>query len=146
MSGASGLSSVAYKKGNWMRYTLWGFAAICIVGLLYAFFNMINYQNSPNVPQDYKFSVTDDYSENSKIRTTYYVYDDRIFVENESFDNDNNNRTALIYDNIDTKSLNLNPDDTTEICELGFCHSVPKVLATIKQLISHKVGREYIGF
>lgn len=42
MTDLAGVSNVAYKKGNWMRYTLWGIAAICIIALTVAFINMMN--------------------------------------------------------------------------------------------------------
>ena len=35
--------------------------------------------------------------------------------------------------------------ETIELCELGSCQEKPKILATIKSLISRKIGREYIG-
>lgn len=128
-----------------MRYTLWGLAAICIGILIFSFINMMNSDISAAVPKGYRFSVTDNYAEGSKIRTTYYVYDDHILVEDESFDSDKINRIVMIYDSINTASLNYDADDTTKICELGSCYERPKVLAVIKRLISHKIGREYIG-
>lgn len=145
MSGAAELTSVAYKKGNWMRYTLWAVAAICIAILFSTFFSMMNGEISAAVPAGYKFSVVDNYTDGSNLRTTYYVYDDHIIVEDESFKADAVNRTVMIYDGISTTSLTLNNDDTTEICELGTCHSVPKVLFVVKQLISRRPGREYLG-
>lgn len=146
MSGASNLSSVAYKKGNWMRYTLWGVAAICIVVLFSTFFTMMNGEISAAVPEGYKFSVIDDYTTGSNIRTTYYVYDNnKIFVEDESFNTDSVDRATLIYDDVNTKDLALDENDTAELCELGACHQVPKVLVVIKRLISNKIGREYLG-
>lgn len=144
MSGKE-LSSVAYKKGNWMRYTLWGTAAICIALLLSTFFGMMNGEISAAVPEGYKFSVTDNYSEGSNLRTTYYVYDNCIMVEDESFSSDSVNRTVMIYDGINTATLSSDVEDTTEICELGSCHPSPKILLTIKKLISRRPGREYIG-
>ena len=139
------LSNVAYKKGNWMRYTLWGLAALCIALLISVFINVMNGEISAAVPEGYRFSVTDNYNEGSKVRTTYYVYKDHIIVEDESFENDAVNRALMVYDNINTVSLSFNEDDTMQICELGACYERPKVLAVIKNLISRKVGREYIG-
>ena len=139
------MTAVSYKKGNWMRYTLWGLAVICITFLMITFFSVLNGEISATVPEGYKFSVTNNYSEGSHNRTTYYVYDNRIFVEDESFEKNSVNRTVLVYDNISTDSLTLDLDDTIEICELGACHQVPKVLAVIKKLVSGKTGREYIG-
>lgn len=145
MTDIANLSNVAYKKGNWMRYTLWGLAAICIAILVYTFVNTVNGDVSAAVPEGYRFSVTDNYVEGSKIRTRYYVYDDKIFVEDESFDDDTVNRVILIYDGINTTSLQYDTD-TIELCELGACREKPKILATIKSLISRRIGREYIGF
>ncbi len=145
MTDIANLSNVAYKKGNWMRYTLWGLAAICIAILVYTFVNTVNGDVSAAVPEGYRFSVTDNYVEGSKVRTRYYVYDDKIFVEDESFDDDTVNRVILIYDGINTTSLQYDTD-TIELCELGACREKPKILATIKSLISRRIGREYIGF
>ncbi len=144
MSGAK-LTSVAYKKGNWMRYTLWGTAAICITVLFSTFFNMVNGEISAAVPEGYKFAVTDNYTEGSNIRTTYYVYNNKILVEDESFEPSAVNRTVMVYDDINTTPLILDTEDVTDICELGSCHQAPKVLSVVKQLISHRPGREYIG-
>ena len=105
----------------------------------------MNNEFSAAVPKDYIFSVTDNYGENSHLRTTYYVYKNSIFVENESFRPNALDRTVMVYDNVSTDSLAFDTSDTTELCELGFCQQVPKVLVVIKKLLSNKVGREYIG-
>lgn len=146
MTDISKVSSVAYKKGNWMRYTLWGLAAVCIGMLLHAFLTAMNGEISAPVPDDYRFAITNNYAEGSKVRTTYYVYDDKILVVDESFDDDGVNRAVMIYDGISTSSLYLDTEDTTEICELGSCGAYPKVMATIKRLLSNRIGREYIRF
>lgn len=145
MTDIANLSNVAYKKGNWMRYTLWGLAAVCICILLYTFITTMNSNVSAAVPEGYRFVVTDNYVEGSNVRTRYYVYDNKILVEDESIDDDTVNRTIMIYDGINTVSLQYD-DETIELCELGACREKPKILATIKRLISRKIGREYIGF
>ena len=144
MTDIANITSVAYKKGNWMRYTLWGLSAICIGVLIYTFINTINGTVSASVPDGYRFSVTDNYTEGSRVRTRYYVYDDRILVEDEGFEDEVVNRTIMIYDDINTTSLQYD-DETIELCELGACEEKPRILATIKALISRKIGREYIG-
>ncbi len=143
--GSKELSAVAYKKGNWMRYTLWALAAICIFALVSTFMNMMNGEISAAVPENYNFSVTDNYSEGSRVRTTYYVYDNKVLVVDESFEKESINRSVMIYDGLNTAQLEYDEDDTIEICELGSCYTRPKVLAVIKNLISHKIGREYLG-
>ena len=105
----------------------------------------MNGEISAAVPSGYKFSVTNNYGDNNKIRTTYYVYENSIFAEDESFDKNSVSRIVLVYDDINTDPLVLDYNDTIEICELGSCHQSPKVLLVIKKLISHKTGREYIG-
>ena len=127
-----------------MRYSLWALAAICIGVLVYSFITMMNSEVSASVPEGYKFSVTDNYVEGSNIRTRYYVYDDKILVEDESIVGDNLNRNVLIYDGFNTSSLQYD-EETIELCELGACSEKPRILATIKSLISRKIGREYIG-
>ena len=144
MTDIAKLSNVAYKKGNWMRYTLWALAAICIGTLIYSFITMMTGDVSASVPEGYRFSVTDNYTEGSSIRTRYYVYDDKILVEDESRTDEGINRSVLIYDGINTTPLEYD-DQTTELCELGACSEKPRILATIKSLISRKIGREYIG-
>ena len=127
-----------------MRYLLWGLSAICIGILVFTFINTVNGEVSASVPDGYRFSVTDNYNEGSKLRTRYYVYDDKILVEDESFHDDVVNRSVLIYDSINTSTLQYD-EDTIELCELGSCSEKPKILAVIKSLISRKIGREYIG-
>ncbi len=127
-----------------MRYSLWVLAAICIGILIYAFINAMNGGVSASVPEGYRFSVTDNYTEGSNIRTRYYVYDDHIIAEDESIYDNVVNRSVLIYDDINTTSLKYD-EETIEFCELGACSEKPKILATIKSLISRKIGREYIG-
>ena len=127
-----------------MRYSLWALAAICIGVLVYSFITMMNGEVSASVPEGYKFSVTDNYVEGSNIRTRYYVYDDKILVEDESIVGDNLNRSVLIYDGFNTSSLQYD-EETIELCELGSCSEKPRILTTIKSLISRKIGREYIG-
>lgn len=144
MTDIAKLSNVAYKKGNLMRYSLWALAAICIGVLVYSFITMMNGDVSASVPEGYRFSVTDNYIEGSNIRTRYYVYDDKIIVEDESINDDVVNRSVLVYDDVNTMPLRYD-EDTIELCELGTCREKPKILATIKSLISRKIGREYIG-
>lgn len=129
-----------------MRYTLWALGLICIIILFLIFFNIMTSENiSATVPQGYRFSVSDNYNSSGKIRTTYYVYDNKIIVEDEGFTDNRVNRSVLIYDGINTASLEYVGSDTMELCELGSCSEKPKILATIKSLISRKIGREYIG-
>ena len=144
MTNIANLSNVAYKKGNWMRYTLWGLGALCVGILLYTFVSIMNGEVSAAVPEGYRFSVTDNYVEGSNVRTRYYVYNDKIVVEDESTDKTTVNRTVMIYDDVNTAGLQYD-DETIELCELGACREKPKILATIKRLISRKIGREYIG-
>ncbi|MBR5647562.1 hypothetical protein IKW73_01280 [Candidatus Saccharibacteria bacterium] len=145
MSGPE-LTSVAYKKGNWMRYSLWAIAGISIAVLIGNILGIMNSTGASAVPEGYKFSITDRYNDSSNVKTIYYVYDDKIIAEDESFDDDGVNRVLILYDGISTSSLKYDGDDTTELCELGACKEQPKVLAVIKRLISRKVGREYIGY
>ena len=127
-----------------MRYTLWALAAICISVLIYTFITTMSGTVSASVPEGYRFTVTDNYAEGSNIRTRYYVYDDKILAEDESVVDDTVNRSVLIYDDINTTPLQYD-SETIELCELGSCQEKPKILATIKSLISRKIGREYIG-
>lgn len=147
MSNLDQLSNVAYKKGNWMRFTLWGIGAVCIAILFANFIATINKDASTiSAPEGYKFSVTNNYHEGSTISTTYYVYqDNKIIVRDESTIDDHPNISMLIYDGINTSPLELDENDTIEICELGACSEKPKIIAVIKNLISRKLGREYIG-
>lgn len=145
MSGAAELSSVAYKKGNWMRYLLWGLAAVCIGLLIYTFISTMNGKISASVPEGYKFAVTDNYTDGSRVRKTYYVYDDKILVESESLNNDSLDRAVMVYDGVKTDNLKYDAEDVTEVCVDGNCTSKPKIIAVIKNLISHKAGREYLG-
>lgn len=137
---------MAYKKGNLMRYTIWGLGVVCIGILIFTFVQMMEGNVSASIPEGYKFAVTNNYGEGSNIRTTYYVYDDRILVESESFEENKDHRALMIYDGVDTSNLTLDTEDMAEICELGGCRSYPKALSAIKKLLAGKVGREYIGF
>ena len=130
-----------------MRYILWGIGALCVTILLVSFISMMNTDvTSASAPEGYRFSVVDEYTEDSNISTTYYVYDDnRIITKDESVIDGKINASMLIYDGISTATLSLDEDDTIEICELGACIEKPKIIAVIKKLISRKIGREYIG-
>ncbi len=145
MSGTE-LTAVAYKKGNWMRYTLWGFAAICIAVLIINLLGIMHSDGVAAVPEGYKFSITDRYNNSDKVKTTYYVYDGKIIAEDESFDDNGVNRVLMVYDGVSTSNLEYDGDDTAELCELGACKEQPKVLAVIKKLISRKIGREYVRY
>ena len=140
------ITEVTYKKGNKIRYTLWGLGATLIIFLGVTFLNLVNADVSASVPRDYKFAVIDNYTNGSGLRTTYYVYEDKILVEDENkYGEDGVDRVVMIYDNISTTDLRLDSEDRMDICELGTCQSQPKILFTIKKLLSHKIGREYIG-
>ena len=129
-----------------MRYLLWALGVVCVAALITTFLNVISSDSfSASIPDGYRFYVSDNYNGDGKLRTTYYVYDNKIIAEDESFSNDKVNRTVLVYDNISTASLQYNDAETTKFCELGACIEKPKVLVTIKNLISRQTGREYIG-
>ena len=145
MTEAAQINNVAYKKGNWMRYLLWGLAAICIGLLIYTFTTTMNSTFSASIPSGYRFAVSDQYAEGSSLRTTYYIYDDKVLVENENYTEDSANRSVFIYDNVDTSSLSYDANETAEICELGTCRTYTKVLSSVKKLLSGKASREYIG-
>ncbi len=129
-----------------MRYSLWALGFVCVFAAVINFMGAVSLETSAAVPEGYRFAVTNNYNEGSKIRTTYYVYEDHIIVEDESFVDGTVNRTLVVYDGVDTRTLDYDPKDVTEICELGACYEKPKVLAVIKRVLSHKAGREYIGF
>ena len=141
------ITEVTYKKGNKVRYALWGLGVVLIALLGVTFFNMINTNVSATVPRDYKFAIVDNYADGSGIRTTYYVYDDnKILVEDENKHGANGvDRVVMVYDGISTTDLHLDKDDQMEVCEISSCKSQPKVLTTIKALLSRKIGREYLG-
>ena len=145
MSGAE-LTSVAYKKGNWLRYTLWALAAVCIGVLIYFFVNTLREATASSVPEGYAFAATDGHGSDGKLRTTYYVYDDKILVEDETFKENSVDRIIIIYENIGTDSLSYNFDDTIEICEADNCYNRPRVITKIQKLLAGKIGREYTGF
>ena len=143
---ANQVSTIAYKKGNWMRYTLWGLAAICIFILVFTFMKMMSSEVSASVPEGYKFAVSDEYGEgDSRVHINYYVYDSQILTETEGYEKDKINRSVLIYDGVNTSNLKYNAEETTKVCYEGNCVDKPKVLTAIKKLISHKIPREYIG-
>lgn len=145
MSGGE-LSSVSYKKGNYMRYTLWSLAAICIGLLIYTFITTLNSDISANIPEGYRFSVTENYANDPNIRTSYYVYEDRILVEKESYDDHGLNRSLVMYDGVDTKNLSYDSSQDAEDCdETNSCKARTKALTSIRKLISRKTGREYVG-
>lgn len=138
------IDSVTYKKGSKTRLLIWGMSFILIIATAVTFINMVNNEVSATVPSGYRFSVSDNYSSGGKIRTIYYVYDDKILTEDETRTDDKIERTVMIYDDVSTFGLKLDSEDQTEICELGSCTSQPKVLATIKKLLQRKIGRQYI--
>ena len=74
----------------------------------------------------------------------HLVFYSDILVEDESVIDNTVNRSVMIYDDINTTSLKYDAE-TMELCELGACSEKPRILATIKALISRKIGREYIG-
>ena len=137
------LTSVAYKKGNLMRYSIWAVAIICLVlgGVLSA--QMLNAEFSPDVPENYNFAVSDPQTESSGIRTTYYVYNKSIIVKQENIKKGSDEHSTVIYNGIDTSALILDTRDTTNVCDEKACYNIPKVVDAIKKSIHGKAAREY---
>ena len=144
--GSRELSSVTYKKGNWVRYSLWGIATLCIGILIFMFVLTLNNEISATAPNGYKFSISDNYDKDNNTYTTYYIYDDHILVEKRQPKDDNSKPIGIIYDNINTSSLIKEYDDSLNNCGTDDCYPSSKILTAIKKLISNKPGREYIGF
>lgn len=146
MSGS--LSSVAYKKGNLMRYALWVLATVCVGLLIYTFVSAMSGEFSTPVPDGYKFIITDNYGKNRQNHTKYYIYDDKILVETENYNDGESSydHSAVIYDNVNTSGLSYQSEDDAEDCEMqDSCTAKAKALTDIRRLISGKPGREYIG-
>lgn len=143
MTKVANMSNVAYKKGNWMRYALWGIAAICIGGLIFSFVVAMNEEMSSSIPDGYKFALTDDSKKTSGSKTTYYVYDNKILVENEEGSGETINRIVMMY-NVNTEVLDYDAEAVQQ-CELDNCKEKSEILESIKHLILWKTGREYRG-
>ena len=142
------VTSVAYKKGNWLRYILWTLAVICVGLLTVVFVNMMKGSTSASAPVGYKFALVDNVTD-GQTRTTYYIYDARVIVENANTEGDTTNREALVYDNIDTSSLAYDAENIpeSEECEsLDNCATNRKLISSVKKLISHQASREYTGY
>lgn len=140
------IDSVTYKKGSKTRLIVWGMVAVLVGISIMTFVSLVDHEVSAAVPEGYRFVVVDNYASGGKVRTTYYVYDGKILVEDESRTNDKIDRTVMVYDDVNTQDLKINQEDQMEICELGSCSSQPKILATIKRLLQHRIGRQYIKF
>ncbi|MBR2543272.1 hypothetical protein IKF03_01580 [Candidatus Saccharibacteria bacterium] len=130
------------KKENWLRYGFWVIAGLVAIVAIFVLVNMTgNGSSGPNVPSDYKFVVEDHYPKSDSTWATYYVYDNYILVKKDS--EAAKNDPMMIYDGIDSTKLSYDENDTTKICDTDSCYRYPKVLTTIKKLISKKVPREY---
>ena len=143
MTDIANLSNVAYKKGNWMRYTLWMFAAACIGLLIYYLVVVFNGETVVRVPEGYKFSLTDNYHEGDTRKTTYYAYESKIMVEDEYFTNEGVNKVIMTYD-ADTEALGFDADKVQR-CEQENCKEKSEMLSAVKKMILWKIGREYKG-
>ena len=148
MTGVIEMSSVSYEKGNWLRYTLWGVALLAIAVLIITFLQVISDGGSQAIPPGYKFAVTDsrdnDEGTGSEV-TTYYVYDDRILVDNETIKDRKTSETIMIYDGLNTRELVAAAEEANKDCDQDSCRKNPKVVAKVKKFISGRVGREYTG-
>lgn len=142
MSGQE-LSSVAYKKGNFVRYGLWAIVIALLIISAVISVQILKNEFSSTVPSGYKFLVADAQAEANGTRTTYYVYADSILVDTLDLTSESSIRNSYIYDNIDTSSLELDLEDTYDECDKNDCYKIPKVVSSIKKMIQGKAGREY---
>lgn len=135
-------NSADEKKQTFLRYGFWIVAIILAAVAIFVVVNVIGGKASESVPSGYKFVVEDHYAKSGNGWATYYVYDSYVLVKKDG-ENDKG-EPPMIYD-IDTSKLSYNENDTTKICDTDSCYQYPKVLTTIKKLISNKFGREYTG-
>lgn len=142
MSGQE-LTSVAYKKGNFVRYGLWAIVVVLLIVSAVISTQILKNEFSTTVPSGYKFIVSDAKAEANGNRTTYYVYADSILVDNLDLTSESRKRTSYIYDNVDTSSLELDTEDTYDECDSDACYKIPKVVQSIKKMLHGKIGREY---
>lgn len=131
------------RSDDWLKYILWIVSIAFAIVLVIFFINLMNNKIFKEVPDGYKFSVTDFSTENHQSWTTYYIYDDSILADTTLDSDQDLDRIAIIYYGIDTSELKLNENDTYESCNKTDCYKYPKVLAEIKKLIVGKVSREY---
>lgn len=149
MTGVVEMSSVSYRKGGWMRYTLWGVAFVVLIILIITFMSAISDSSSRAIPAGYKFAVIDNHESdnngNDTTTTTYYVYTDRIMVEDDTIRGRKSEKIIMIYDGINTEELVAVANEANKDCTNESCRKNPKVVAKVKKAISGRVGREYTG-
>ena len=132
------------KKEIWLRYGFWIIAILLAGAAIFALTKISGGGDSGlNVPSDYKFVIEDHYPKSDNTWATYYVYSNYILVKKDG--ESTKTEPMMIYDGIDSSKLKYDLDDTTKICDTDSCYRYPKVLTTIKKLISNKFGREYTG-
>lgn len=141
MSGE--LSSVAYKKESWKRYVLWEIVATLLIMTAIVWVRSIKQELDSDMPEGYRFMVADERSEEKGVKTVYYVYDNKIIVERAGLGEGDEKKPTLIYDGIDTSTLEYDEDDLEKSCTFKKCYKIPKVVNMIEQVLANKIGREY---
>ena len=141
MSGE--LSSVAYKKESWKRYILWEIVATLLIVSAIIWIRSIKQEFSSEMPEGYRFAVMDERSEEKGLMTTYYVYDNKIIMKQVGLSEGVEEKPAMIYDGIDTSSLEYNERELEKTCTHKKCYKIPKVVNAIERVLVNKVGREY---
>ena len=109
MSGE--LSSVAYKKESWKRYVLWEIVATLLIMTAIVWVRSIKQEFDSGMPEGYRFMVADERSEEKGVKTVYYVYDNKIIVEQAGLGEGDEKKPTLIYDGIDTSTLEYDEED-----------------------------------
>ncbi|MBR3176020.1 hypothetical protein IKF26_01300 [Candidatus Saccharibacteria bacterium] len=136
------MSNAEEKQEQWIHYGFWIVAFALAIFAAFFFVNLLDNKFKP-IPDGYRFSVTDHSTMNDKNWATYYIYDGYILVDKEVADDGSEASKAVIYDGIDTSTLELNEQDIAEFCDVDACYHYPKVIDTIKKMLVNKASREY---
>jgi len=129
-----------YKKERWIQYGFWFIAGILVTGVIFFLVKFLNEKTTIAVPANYNYAIEDHYSKNENLWATYYVYDSYVLVTK-----DNGEDGPIMAYDFDTSILVYDEKETIKTCDKDYCYAYPKVLTTLKKLISTKFGREYTG-
>lgn len=132
------------KVEKWLKGCFLVLVVISVGIAAWYFVGAVQEKTVMAAPGGYRLVVAEETGNNS--RTVYYVYEDKIFKEEEKYEGEELASDMFwVYDGVDTSTVEYEGEDATVICTVSECREKKKALAALKKLLDGKVSREYIG-
>lgn len=132
------------KVEKWLKGCFLILVVVSVGVAAWYFVGMVQKKIVLAAPVGYRLAIAEDVGKNNRV--VYYVYDDKVFKEEEKYEEGELvSDVFMVYDGVDTSAIEYEGEDATGVCTVSECKEKKKALAALKKTLNGKASREYIG-